>query len=502
VPENPTATAVIPGPKEIPSETGVGARTLGRAALVGASGSILLALATDLPGSPFGAHAGGLWPLAAAGPAPSWEGPTLPSWARLADQAPGVETGRILPTLLVLAGLGLLVAAWVLVWRRARAPRPPDGPRLALVVGAWVAPLLLAAPFASQDVWHYGAEGKMVLDGFGGYRPASLLGHSVWTLAVDGKWATRPPLYGPAALDLSAFFVKISGGRPWLAAECWRLAAIIGLVLGAWGVARIVSLRGGDTTAAALAGLANPAVLLILVGGIHNDALMLGLAVAGIALALSGRHWWGLVLAALAVSVKPNALLVVAVLVWWASGDRWRARAGQAVTAAAALVGVLVVTGLGVGGGFGWLRPLVHYRWVPGPWSIAYQAFGVASGWPVTTIELTGLALAVVLILGVGRRREWIAALGWGFAVLAVTTPTPEPWYLAWAVVILASGGLGRRSERVGVLVLTVMMLGSLVPPGPLWWFSGLVVLGWLGATAIRTRFSRPRPVAVGAACP
>lgn len=163
-----------------------------RTALIGAGGSILLAVASDLPGSPFGPHAAGLWPLAAKGSAPGWEGPRLPSWARLADQAPGVGGGRLLPTLVVVAGAGLLVLAWGLLWRRVRRQPLLDRRQLWLILGVWVAPLLFAAPFASQDVWHYGAEGKMVLDGVGGYRPASLLGHSVWILAVDNKWATRP----------------------------------------------------------------------------------------------------------------------------------------------------------------------------------------------------------------------------------------------------------------------------------------------------------------------
>ncbi len=38
-------------------------------------------------------------------------------------------------------------------------------------MAAWAAPLLLAAPFASQDVWVYVAQGKLVASGFGGFEP-------------------------------------------------------------------------------------------------------------------------------------------------------------------------------------------------------------------------------------------------------------------------------------------------------------------------------------------
>jgi hypothetical protein len=463
-----------------------GNRAMGVAALVGAGGSILLALASDLPGSPYGPHAAGLWPFAVSGPAPGWEGPTVPGWATLSNQAQGVPPAHLLVTLAVVGGMGLLALAWTLVWHLARSHRQPDGRRLALVVGAWVAPWLFAAPFASQDVWHYGAEGRMVLDGFGGYRPATLLGHSVWTVAVDAKWAVRPPLYGPGALDLSAAFVRLSGGRPWVAAECWRVTAIVGLVLGAWGVHRIVSLRGGNATAAMLAAVANPAVLVLLVGGDHNDALMLGLAVAGLALALSGARGSGVVLGALAVAVKPNALLAVAAVAWWAWGGGWRRRTRGTLGAVVAVGAVLVVTGLGVGGGFGWLKAVISYTWVAGPWSLGTRFFNARSGWPVDAIELAGVVLAVLLVVTRKGSGRWIVGLGWGFAALALTTPTPEPWYLAWAVVVLACGGLTRRTERAGILVLSVMTAGTVLPIGPFWWYSGVIVLAWIGVVSLR----------------
>jgi len=398
-----------------------------------------------------------------------------------------VGPGHLLVTLAVVAGVGLLGLSWFAIWRRTRAMADLSIRRLSWVVGAWVAPLLFAAPLASQDVWHYGAEGKMVLDGFGGYRPSILLGHSVWTLGVDTKWAARPPLYGPGAIDLSAFFVKISGGRPWVATECWRVSAVIGLLLCAWGVRRIISLRGGNATRALVAGVANPAVLIILVGGIHNDALMLGLVVAGIALALSGNRSWGIVVCAIGVAVKPNALLAVGALAWWAWGIQWRQRAKGALAATGAVGGVLAVSGLGLGGGFGWVHSVLSYAWVPGPWSLGAQFFGAASGWPVDAIEMVGTAVAVVLVLTVRRSGGWIVALGWGFAVLAVTTPTPEPWYLAWAVALLCCAGLHRRSERLGVIVLSVMMAAGVLPLGLVLWPEGIVALAAIGVLSLRS---------------
>jgi hypothetical protein len=402
------------------------------------------------------------------------------------NQGSGVSPGRLLATAAVVVGAGLLGLAWFLVWRAARGEIHGGRRRLWWVVGAWVAPLMVAAPFASQDVWTYGAEGRMVLDGFGGYRPATMLGHTVWTLGVDPKWLELPSPYGPGALDLSAFFVRISGGRPWVAAEWWRLSSVVGLVLCAWGVHRIVSRRGGNGTTAALAGVANPAMLLILVAGIHNDALMLGLTVAGMALALSGKRSWGMVLCALGVAVKPNALLVVGALAWWAWGGGWRPRIKGTVVAAVEVAAVLGVVGLGAGGGFGWVKADLFSGEIAGPWSFAAQLFHARSGWPVDAVEFIGFAVAIAFVVLPRRPAGWIAGLGWAFAVMAVSVPRPEPWYLAWAVVLLACAGLRRHSERVGLVVLSAMLAGSVLPLEILWWFEGVFALAWLGFVSVR----------------
>lgn len=462
-------------------------------ALLGASGSILLALASDLPGSPYGPHAAGLWPLEFSGAAPGWEGPLVPGWANVADQAGARPIAHLLVTVAVVIGIALLSLAWILVWRHARRGLSLDRRRLWWVATAWVAPLLAAAPFATQDIWTYGLEGHLVLDGFGGYRSSSVLPHSIWTSGFVGS-SIRPSPYGPGELDLSAFFVKLSGGHPWLAAECWRLTAIIGLVLCAWGVHRIVSLRGGNATAAVIGGVANPAMLLVLVGGIHNDALMLGLIVAGIAVAMSGSPSWGILLCASGVAVKSSALLAVGAMAWWAWGDSWRQRARGILSAAVAVVGVLVVSGVPVGGGFGWLSALSANNAIQGTWSLGARFFSPSRSWSASTIEITGFLLALFFVLRTRRSRPWIVDLGWGFAALAVTSMRPEPWYLAWALVLLSCGGLVRKSEQFAAVVLGAMMVGSVLPAGPLWWFAGIVLLLWLGIVAVRSRMEIDGP--------
>ena len=74
-----------------------------------------------------------------------------------------------------------------------------------------------------------------------------------------------------------------------------------------WSVPRIARATGVDPVAALWLGVLNPLVLIHLVADAHNDALMLGLMMAGLALALERRPAVGAVLVTLAALVKAPA---------------------------------------------------------------------------------------------------------------------------------------------------------------------------------------------------
>jgi alpha-1,6-mannosyltransferase len=449
-------------------------------AAAGTAGSALLAVASNLPASPYGPHSAGLWPLAARGTAPAWEGPALPWWAKVANSGPGVPPGHLLPTAAAVAGVALLWVAWIRLWREARAQQRPSARGLWWTIGMWIAPMLLAAPFASQDVWIYGAQGKMALSGLGASKPVALLGHSVWLSGVDPKWATRPSIYGPGSLDLSALFVKISFGRPWVAAECWRFILIAGLLLCVWGVRRIVTVRGGSPTQAVVAGVFNPGVLLVLVASIHNDALMVGLVVAGVAMAVSGRPWLGLVLCALAATVKAPGALALLAIAWWGWKKGWAGRLTGLLAGGCVALTALVATGLAVGGGFEWVKS-ASLALLTSSFSIGGGLLGITSGGFADTLQLVGVVLAAVLVIKPRQLDKWTGGLALSFVVLAVFAVNPQPWYLPWAVVLLSCSGIEHRLVRAGVVVLAAMMAWSEMPFGTLVWFLGLVVLTWVG---------------------
>jgi hypothetical protein len=91
-----------------------------------------------------------------------------------------------------------------------------------------------------------------------------------------------------------------------------RLLAVLGLLLAGWALHRLGRER------ALWLGVANPLVLLHLVGGMHNEALMLGLLLAGLAVR---PLWLAAVLVTLGALVKLPVLVALLPLVL----ARWRA---------------------------------------------------------------------------------------------------------------------------------------------------------------------------------
>jgi len=366
--------------------------------------------------------------------------------------------------------------AWLNLWRVVRGDRGLRFRNLWWIVAAWTAPLLFAAPFASQDVWVYVAQGKLVTSGFGSGNALHHLGHSAWLSGVDPRYRTGASVYGPGSVDLSALFATVSGGHPWIAVACWRLAVIAALGLCSWGVATVAAARGANPVEAVVAGVANPGVLIIFIGGIHNDAVMIGLAVTGTALAVTKRRWWALALVALAVTIKAPAALAVLAIAWWCwNGAVWPRRVAALAASIALTLGLLAVAGFGSGGGFNWLGSASHGT-LASSFSLLHLA-GVTSPGAVNLMQSLGILAAVLLVLLVPRGRSWIGALALGLAVAALCAANTQPWYLLWALPVVACALGNGRAQRPVILVLCIMTAWSELPFGVLVWFMGIIAL-------------------------
>ena len=170
-------------------------------------------------------------------------------------------------------------------WRRRGGCAPASS---GSAVGGLVVLFALAGPLLSLDVFSYITYARLGAEhGLNPYdsAPADIPLDPAGSRVDDWRFAVS--VYGPA-FTLATYPLGLVG----VSAALWILKGVSALaVLAICGLlARVAAVRGvRPATAVAFVGL-NPLVLVHVVGGAHNDALMTLGVVAGIAAALAGRE--------------------------------------------------------------------------------------------------------------------------------------------------------------------------------------------------------------------
>lgn len=373
-------------------------------------------------------------------------------------------------------GLVLLVVAW---WRLGRLvrQRPPRVEELLATMLMWAAPLLVAPPVFSRDAYSYLSQGAMVGAGLDVYRfgPADLGGP--FGAEVPAIWQHTPTPYGPGFLLLATAVATLVGGHVTLGVLLMRLVAVGGVLLLAVCLPPLARRCGVAPSAAVWLAVLNPLVLLHLIGGAHNDALLLGLLALGLAAAFAGRPALGAVAITFAALIKvPVAVGLAAVALIWAGQavGRWprlKAVGGTALVAVGTAVGVTWIAGTG----FGWVGAL-RTPVTADSWSLTsalgrttaslLAAFDASLGTaPVTGWRLAGMCAAAAAALLVWHRRRAVGPVqGVGLVLggVVVFGPAVRPWYLLWAVVPLAAAapfGRAARHAAAASAVLTLVVL-------------------------------------------
>src|SRR5437588_294157 len=267
---------------------------------------------------------------------------------------PGGATNRVV----FYAGMAAVAVAW-LGLGRVLSKQPTSPAQVAVVAALWCLPLVLCPPLFSGDVYSYLAQGTIVHLGRSPYHvtPNLLggLGQGHVLSAVDPFWRGTTAPYGPLFLAAVSVIVSVTGSNLVVGAMLVRVLALIGLALIAAFLPRLARALGADPVRAAWLALLSPLVLFQLVAAGHNDLLMVGVMVAGVAVALEGRPLLGVGLCALAATIKvPAAAAVIFILVSWARADpSWSSRlrfvARGVIVAAAVIAAVGLVSGLGLG---------------------------------------------------------------------------------------------------------------------------------------------------------
>ncbi|MBY8847983.1 polyprenol phosphomannose-dependent alpha 1,6 mannosyltransferase MptB [Saccharothrix sp. MB29] len=241
---------------------------------------------------------------------------TPAAWVGAVASSPGVVASALAAGV---AGIGLLVLSWALL---GRAPLPSPS-WLLRTLALWCGPLLVAPPLFSRDVFSYLAQGEVAARGLdpNAVGPATGLGAASEVVGrVGSYWRDTPSPYGPLFGAVERVVAEVSAGDPVAGVLLHRLVCLLGLVLIGWAVPRLAAVAGASRRTALWLGVLNPLVLWHLVGGAHNDSVMLGLMLAGTAVALEGLRervdrWAvcaGVVLISSAALVKLPALAALA----------------------------------------------------------------------------------------------------------------------------------------------------------------------------------------------
>jgi carotene biosynthesis associated membrane protein len=226
----------------------------------------------------------------------------------------------------------------------------------------WLAPLLVSVPLFSRDTYSYLAQGALLRDGFDPYVVAPIENSNSLLDNVSPIWTTTTAPYGPAFILVAKFVTLVVGDHVIAGTILLRLCMLPGLALLVWAAPRVARHIGADGAIALWICALNPLVIIHLMGGVHNEMLMVGLMMAGIALMLTRRHIAGAALIAVGVAAKATAILALPFMVWvWMRhlrGSRLRAFATASAESIAAFVAVFAVLSTMAGVGLGWLTAL------------------------------------------------------------------------------------------------------------------------------------------------
>lgn len=375
--------------------------------------------------------------LAACALALALAGPALVPAA--ADDAPGWILGAFGDGLGLSPGLflGLLYAAivaWALL--TGLAPRSLDR-ALWLLIAALIAVFTLAPPFLSLDIFSYISYGRLGVEGLNPYEftPEAIAGDQAADRVED--FSSAISVYGPLFTLLTYPLAAVG-----VSFALWSLKLVAGLSVVAIALltARLAVLRGLPPAPAAAFVALNPLVLVHVVGGGHNDGLMVALALAGALLLLTARPRAASVSMIAAVAVKAAAAVYLPFAVLGAPAGRSRVRlvagligAGVVCVALSLLVfGPASDSAIAVAGDN---QGTVSHWSVPGTLA---RVFG-ADPDPIR-YAFAGLLGLWLLALGawVLRGADWVRVAGWAMVGILLASASLLPWYLIWALPLAA----------------------------------------------------------------
>ncbi|QGK72177.1 hypothetical protein GIY23_09625 [Allosaccharopolyspora coralli] len=391
-------------------------------------------------------------------------------------------------------GMLMIVIAWLwlgsLSWPgRARMVSRSQLDRTVIM---WAIPFAIAPPLFSRDMYAYLAQSEVAARGLDPYvlGPAFALGvDNPFTGNVPNIWRDTPAPYGPLFLMFGRGIATIVGDNIVFGVLLWRVVMIIGLGLAIWAIPRLAERCGVHPVAALWLSAANPLVFFHVVSGMHNEALLVGVMLAGIELGLRYPNVWGLIgagtLLVIGGAIKPPGFIALGFFGIYVA-RLWGARYRDLFTVAAILTAVflagMTIITVTSGWGLGWVEtfdvPNRLKTWVAPLTGLAGAGGGIGMlfGLGNHTEQLLNITKVIgyALIGGICLRLLWTSfhgridpmrGLGITLGALALFGPVLHPWYLLWALVPLALSVHDTRF-RLGAVAISAVLALSVQPTG------------------------------------
>jgi hypothetical protein len=356
------------------------------------------------------------------------------------------------------------------LWRAPRLGRRLVwGLILTLVAAFALVPVLL-----SHDVYSYVDYARLgVRHGLDPYvyEPDSAPGDAAFAHVT---WIDAKNAYGPLFTLLTYPLAWLSVGVAVAALKAVAALSVLGI---AAFTARIAAWRGADPLRAAAFVALNPLVLVHVVGGAHNDALTMLLAMCGVAAILSGRELAGGAALLAAIATKLSAAAIAPFALVGSATSPPRGRRGSYIDRnrpvgrlLAGAVGAALAVGVAAYLAFdwGWLRGFglagenqsrTSHLSIPTTFA---RISSLDTGGVRLAAVLLFTALVLYLLIWTWRGGDWIRAAAWATFALLLATAWLLPWYLLWPLPLVA---ISRdRTLQLLTLALTAYQLGARIP--------------------------------------
>ena len=450
----------------------------------------------------------------------------------------GFFMARMLQTssVMVLVGVGLLVLAWVLMapfvgvsYRGSTAGPTVTASLMKRTFAAWVLPILFTAPLFTQDIYSYLAQGSIVARGMDPYSagPVDLLGpEDPLARSVPFIWSHSPSPYGPVALGIASAISRITADSIIFGVVAHRIVSLLGLIAAGWAISRLARRCRLNPVTALWLGVLNPLTILHLIGGIHNESVLLGLMLVGLEVGLRGVDKLGgrngqpvdpaggaglIVLSALLIGgaglVKVTGFLALGFVGMNLARHFLRVGRGPVVSLVLAVIVqvtlliatialITAVTGIGLGWVTGQGGAATIRSWLSMTTNVGVSAgfLGMLLGLGDHTETMLLITRGVGMVVAAGFLIRFLFAtyrgtihpvggLGVATFVLVILFPVVHPWYMLWAILPLAAWA-NRTFFRVSVVAYSAFFSFTVVPRG-LALPASTVVSIYLGATLV-----------------